>query len=75
MSKIINTTDVIRLNVGRNIIMTTRETLMQIPKSILSMMFNGRWEQKLQRNQEGNSSFRFSFEEQSNIYVMDNENS
>ena len=46
--KSIENIDVIRLNVGGEIIMTTRQTLTKIPKSILSIVFNGRWEHKLQ---------------------------
>jgi hypothetical protein len=52
--------DVIRLNVGGEIIMTTRQTLTRIPKSILSMIFNGRWEHKLKIDQNGNIFFDFN---------------
>ena len=52
--------DVIRLNVGGEIIMTTRQTLTKIPKSILSMMFNGRWEHKLNIDQNGNIFLDFN---------------
>jgi hypothetical protein len=58
--EIINKTDIFRLNVGGDIIMTTRETLTRVPKSILSMIFNGRWEYKLQRDQEGNIFLDFN---------------
>ncbi|EPS57124.1 hypothetical protein M569_17698, partial [Genlisea aurea] len=51
---------VIRLNVGGEIIMTTRQTLTKIPKSTLYFMFNGRWEQKLQIDQNGNIFFDFN---------------
>jgi hypothetical protein len=34
--------------------MTTREILPQIPKSIFSIVFNGRWKHKLKGDQEGN---------------------
>ena len=53
ISNSIKNTDVIRFNVGGEIMMTTRETLTHIQKSILSIMFNGRWEQKLQIDQNG----------------------
>ncbi len=33
--------------------MTTRETLTHIQKSILSIMFNGRWDKKLQIDKNG----------------------
>lgn len=47
LPKPINNTDVIRLNVGDEILMTTHETLPRVPKSILFIMFNDRWELKL----------------------------
>jgi sugar lactone lactonase YvrE len=52
--------DVIRLNVGGEIIMTTRETLTRIPKSTLAIMFNGRWEHKLPIDKNGNIIFDFN---------------
>jgi len=42
ISKMINPTDVFIFNVGGEIMMTTRETLTRIPKSIFSLVFNGR---------------------------------
>ena len=60
MQKSIENRDVIRLNVGGEIIMTTRETLIRVPKSILSTMFNGRWEQNLQTDQNGNIFLDFN---------------
>jgi hypothetical protein len=60
MQKSIKNVDVIQLNVGGQIIMTTRETLIQIPESILSIMFNGRWEHKLQIDQKGNIFLDFN---------------
>ncbi len=60
ISKIINPTDVFIFNVGGEIMMTTRETLTRIPKSIFSLVFNGRWEHKLQRDQEGNIFLDFN---------------
>ena len=53
ISNSIKNIDVIRLHVGGEIMMTTRETLTRIQKSILSTIFNGRWEQKLQIDQNG----------------------
>jgi hypothetical protein len=58
--KNVNNSDVFRLNIGGEIIMTTRETLTRIPKSILSVMFNGRWEHKLQIDHDGNIFFDFN---------------
>jgi hypothetical protein len=53
MQKNIKNTDVIRLNVGGEIMMTTRQTLTRIPKSILAIIFNGRWEHKLHKDKKG----------------------
>ncbi len=60
ISKFIDNLDVIRLNVGGEILMTTRQTLTKIPKSTLSILFNGRWEHKLQTDQDGNIFFDFN---------------
>jgi len=60
ISKLIENIDVIQFNVGGEIIITTRETLTKIPKSTLSLMFNGRWEHKLQRDQNGNIFLDFN---------------
>jgi hypothetical protein len=60
MQKTINNRDVFRLNVGGEIMMTTRQTLTRVPKSILSMLFNGRWEQNVPRDQNGNIFFDFN---------------
>ncbi len=53
IQKSIGNIDTFQLNVGGEIILTTRKTLTKIPKSTLSLMFNGRWEHKLQRDQDG----------------------
>jgi hypothetical protein len=58
--KSIDKIDVLQLNVGGEIIITTRETLTKIPKYILSILFNGRWEHKLQRDQNGNIFLDFN---------------
>jgi len=60
ISKMINPTDVFIFNVGGEIMMTTRQTLTRIPKSIFSLVFNGRWEHKLQRDPEGNIFLDFN---------------
>ncbi len=60
ISKMINPTDVFVFNVGGEIMMTTRQTLTRIPKSIFSLAFNGRWEHKLQRDKEGNIFLDFN---------------
>ncbi len=56
----IENTDIIQLNVGGEIMMTTRETLTRVPKSTLSIMFNGRWEHKLQIDKIGNIFLDFN---------------
>ena len=53
LPKSIKKTDVIQLNVGGEIMMTTRETLTRVPKSLLFMLFNGRWEHKLHGDPNG----------------------
>jgi hypothetical protein len=53
--------DVLQLNV---------ETLTKIAKSTLSLMFNGRWEHKLQRDQNGNDFFWISI---SSFFVSNDE--
>ncbi len=52
--------DVVQLNVGGEIMITTRETLTSIPKSILYLMFNGQWESKLPRDRNGNIFLDFN---------------
>jgi hypothetical protein len=60
IAKSADRTDVFQLNVGGEIITTTRQTLTKIPKSILSLLFYGRWEHKLQRDPEGNIFLDFN---------------
>jgi hypothetical protein len=48
------------LNVGGEIITTTRQTLMKISKSTLSILFNGQWEHKLPKDQNGNIFLDFN---------------
>jgi len=42
MSKVIDASNVIRLNIDGEIIFTTRQTLISLPKSLFSILFNGR---------------------------------
>jgi hypothetical protein len=58
--KLIENIDIFQLNIGGEIIITTRETLTKISKSTLSLLFNGRWEHKLQKDQNGNIFFDFN---------------
>ena len=53
-------TDVIELNIDGEIIATTRQTLTKIPKSILSLLFNGRWEHKLSVDDQRNIRLDFT---------------
>jgi hypothetical protein len=58
--KMITDTDVIQLNVGGQLIMTSRSTLTRMTKSTLAIMFNGRWEDKLNRDQQRNIFLDFN---------------
>ena len=60
MQRSAENTDVIQLNVGGDIMSTTRETLTRVPNSLLSVMFNGRWEQKLQIDQDNHIFFDYN---------------
>jgi hypothetical protein len=60
MQQFVEQTDVIRLNVGGQVIMTSRETLTRVPKSNLAVMFNGRWQHKLPVDPEGNIFMDFN---------------
>ena len=52
--------DIISLNVGGQKFTTTRSTLCQVEGSLLSTMFSGRWEDGLQRDQDGAVFFDFN---------------
>ncbi len=56
----VNHIKIFQLNVGGEIIITTRQTLMKIPESTLSILFNGQWEDKLPKDQNGNIFFDFN---------------
>src|ERR1700722_12155448 len=60
MQKSVDNTDVLQLNIGGQIIMTTRATLTRVPKSTLATMFNGRWEHKFGKDQYGNIFLDFN---------------
>jgi BTB/POZ domain len=47
-------TDLLVLNVGGSKLTVSRGTLTQIPESMLAAKFSGRWDDSLQRDQEGN---------------------
>ena len=52
--------DIISINVGGQKFTTTRSTLCQIEGSLLSIMFSGRWEDGLKRDQDGAVFFDFN---------------
>ena len=52
--------DVIHLNVGGEMIATTRQTLISLPKSLFSILFNGRWEQRLHHDDHENILLDFN---------------
>ena len=58
--KIIADTDVISLNVGGQQLATIRSTLTRVNHSILAVMFNGQWEEKLPHDDEGNIFLDFN---------------
>jgi len=53
-------TDVIHLNIGGEVIATTRQTLTSHSKSLLSILFNGRWERRLPCDNDGNIYLDFN---------------
>ena len=52
--------DVIRLNVGGETMMTTRDSLTFIPRSVLAKLFNGRWEEKMSHDMDTNIFLDFN---------------
>jgi len=56
----IDQSDVIHLNVGGEIVATTRQTLISLPKSLFSILFNGRWEQRLHHDDQENIFLDFN---------------
>lgn len=49
----VNPHDVVRLNVGGQLISTRRETLLKVPNSLLHSIFDGTYEHALQRDRDG----------------------
>ena len=49
----VNDNDIIHLNVGGQKLTTKRSTLCQVENSLLATMFSGRWEESLERDQDG----------------------
>ena len=48
------------MNTNGEIIVTTRKTLILLSKSLFSILFNGRWEQRLHIDDDGNIFFDFN---------------
>ena len=49
----VNDNDIIHLNIGGQKLTTKRSTLCQVENSFLVAMFSGRWEESLERDQDG----------------------
>ncbi|XP_028397744.1 uncharacterized protein LOC114521475 [Dendronephthya gigantea] len=61
--------DIIHLNVGGQKFKTKRSTLCQIEGSLLAAMFSGRWEDGVERDQDG--AVFFDFNPQHFAYILD----
>ena len=55
-----NDNDIIHLNVGGQKLTTKRSTLCQVENSLLATMFSGRWEESLERDQDGAAFLDFN---------------
>ena len=60
LNQVVYESDVIHLNVGGEIVATTRQTLISLPKSLFSILFNGRWEQRLHHDDQENIFLDFN---------------
>ena len=60
LNQAIYESDVIHLNIGGEMIATTRQTLISLPKSLFSILFNGRWEQRLHHDDHANIFLDFN---------------
>jgi hypothetical protein len=61
--------DIIHLNVGGHKLTTKRSTLFQVEGSLLASMFSGRWEDSLERDQDG--AIFFDFNPQYFLVILD----
>ena len=61
--------DIIHLNVGGHKLTTRRSTLCQVEGSLLASMFSGRWEDSLERDQDG--AIFFDFNPQYFLVILD----
>ena len=60
LNQTIYESDVIHLNVDGEMIATTRQTLISLPKSLFSILFNGHWEQRLHHDNHDNIFLDFN---------------
>ena len=60
LNQVVYESDVIHLNVGGEIVATTRQTLISLPKSLFSILFNGQWEQRLHHDDQENIFLDFN---------------
>ena len=61
--------DIAHLNVGGHKLTTKRSTLCQVEGSLLASMFSGRWEDSLERDQDG--AIFFDFNHQCFVVILD----
>ena len=61
--------DIVRLNVGGQKFTSKRSTLCQVKGSLFATMFNGRWENSVERDEEG--AVFFDFNPQCFSYILD----
>ena len=66
---VIRDDDIIRLNVGGKKFTTKRSTLCQVEGSLFATMFSGRWEDSVERDQDG--AVFFDFNPQYFAYILD----
>ena len=60
MNKLIRMNDVIHLNIGGEILVTTRDSLTAVSTSTLAKLFNGRWEEKMPHDVDTNIFLDFN---------------
>ena len=60
LNQVVYESDVIHLNVDGEMIATTRQTLISLPKSLFSILFNGQWEQRLHHDDQENIFLDFN---------------
>ncbi|CAB3980897.1 Chaperone dnaK2 [Paramuricea clavata] len=65
----VSDSDIIHLNVGGHKLTTKRSTLCQVEGSLLASMFSGRWEDSLERDQDG--AVFFDFNPQCFVLILD----